>query len=287
MTTFHRSTYDTHGPFNIPMKDAQARALDAILKTIPDAQPKFIVTAKAPAELLPGERADISWISTEDIDRDNEIVIAKGMDDSHFKLNPIVTLQHCYALPPVGRSVWRKKASDGQLKGIKAKTQYPKRPSDWPGTWPPDAAFELIRSGLLVGKSIGFLPTKSHAPSDDEIKQNPALTSCRRIIDQWLLLEYACVYLPCQQNAVVEAVSKGVTIPDELLEVLNIPKELLTTNHQPLTTALGAGLPTSPIPFTTLDEIHRSIERQIAAIDFKTLAQHAIEDSLDRARGRV
>jgi hypothetical protein len=68
-----------------------------------------------------------------------------------------------------------------------------------------------------MGKSIGFLPTKSHAPTDDEIKKNADLQDVRRIIDEWLLLEYACVYIPCQQNAVVEAVSKGVRIPDDFI----------------------------------------------------------------------
>src|SRR5271166_4976496 len=65
-------------------------------------EPKFVTLEKAPSELLLGERADVSWISTEDPDRDREVVIARGMDDSHFRLNPIVTLQHCYSLPPVG-----------------------------------------------------------------------------------------------------------------------------------------------------------------------------------------
>jgi hypothetical protein len=126
---FLKPHYDTEGPFGLPMKDAQAQALEAIIKTLPQpAEPKFVMLDKAPSELLPGERADVSWISTEDVDRDQEIVVAKGMDDSHFKLNPIVTLQHCYSLPPVGKSVWRKRYKDGDMVGVKAKTQYPKRP---------------------------------------------------------------------------------------------------------------------------------------------------------------
>jgi len=129
---FLKPHYDTEGPFGLPMKDAQAQALEAIIKTLPQpVEPKFVTLDKAPSELLPGERADVSWISTEDVDRDQEIVVAKGMDDTHFKLNPIVTLQHCYSLPPVGKSVWRKRYKDGDMVGIKAKTQYPKRPDSW------------------------------------------------------------------------------------------------------------------------------------------------------------
>ena len=83
----------------------------------------------------------MSWITTEDPDRSSEVVIAKGMNDSQFQLNPIVTLQHAYYLPPVGKSLWRKKAKDGDRVGIKAKTQYPQKPDSWPDDdWPPDCA---------------------------------------------------------------------------------------------------------------------------------------------------
>jgi hypothetical protein len=271
---FLKPHYDTEGPFGLPMKDTQAQAFEAIIKTLPEpAEPKFVTLDKAPSELSPGERADVSWICTEDIDRDQEIVVAKGMNDFHFKLNPIVTLQHCYSLSPVGKSVWRKRINDGELTGIKAKTQYPKRPDNWKETdWPPDTTFSLIQAGLLLGKSIGFLPTKAHAPTDDEIKKNAELQSVRRIIDEWLLLEYACVYLPCQQNAVVEEVSKGVRIPDGILELFKIPKA-------------WTELPV--LPFTTEAEVLKSIDRQINAIDFHHLAHQAVEDGIDRARGRV
>jgi hypothetical protein len=63
----------------------------------------------------------VSWITTEEIDRENKIVVARCMNDSHFKLNPIMTLQHCYWQPPVGKSLRRQQAMDGPLVGIKAR----------------------------------------------------------------------------------------------------------------------------------------------------------------------
>ena len=43
------------------------------------------------------------------------------------------------------------------------------------------------------------------------------------VIDEWLLLEYACVFLPANQDALVEAVSKGaVDIPSDLLDALGL-----------------------------------------------------------------
>jgi hypothetical protein len=54
-----------------------------------------------------GERSDVSWISVETPDRQKEVVIAKGMNDSQFAVNPLVTLEHNYQLPPVVCAVHR------------------------------------------------------------------------------------------------------------------------------------------------------------------------------------
>src|SRR5437588_391385 len=131
---FSRTHYDTEGPLGLPMKDAQARLLESVLKALPaeDRELCRLVTTKAPTEVLDGERADVSWISTEEIDREQEIVVARGMNDGQFKLNPIVTLQHCYGQPPVGKSLWRKRAKDGALVGIKAKTVTMGLSLNWP-----------------------------------------------------------------------------------------------------------------------------------------------------------
>src|SRR6516165_12305821 len=106
----------TEGPLGFPMTDRQCFTLAALLKNLPR-EPQYayrkMVVEKATSELLPGERTDVSWITSEEPDRANEVVLARGMDDSQFKLNPIVTLQHVYTLPPVGKSLWRKVVKGG------------------------------------------------------------------------------------------------------------------------------------------------------------------------------
>jgi hypothetical protein len=57
-------------------------------------------------------------------------------------------------------------------------------------------------------------------------------------------------------------------IPSRLVDLFGIPKDLLT-----------------PIPFTALAEIEQSISRKVAAFDFASLAQKAIADGIDRAKG--
>jgi hypothetical protein len=269
---------NAEGPLGIPCTDRQAQALDKLLQNLPREEiygPGKAVVAQAPTELLAGERADVSWISTEDADRQHDIILARGMNDEHFKLNPVVTMQHSYWLPPVGRSLWRKRVKDGPRQGIKAKTLYPPRPAAWPaGDWPPDVAFALVQAGLLCGKSIGFLPTKVRQPTDDEIAGNPLLKNVRRIVEEWVLLEYACVYLPAQQNAVVESVSKGLAIPEDFRRAMGLGE-------------LPSLATKTTIPFTPWEEIEQAIQRRIEALDFGRIAEQAVQAACDRARGRV
>ncbi len=264
------------GPLGFPMQDRQATVVDTLLKSLPKAKEfeyrRLSGEKLAATETSPGERSDVSWITTESPDRQNEVVIAKGMNDSQFALNPIVTLNHCYHMPPVGKSLWRKRAKDGSLVGIKAKTQYPPAPANWPEgeEWPPDCAFSLVQAELLRGKSIGFLPTAVHVPTDKERRgegekgRGGDWSKVNLVIDEWILLEYACVFLPAQQNAVVENVSK--------------------------TFAKALGIEEAPGPegrlaFTALSELEKSIARQIT--DWKPDIHQAIQDALDRHRGRV
>ncbi len=275
------------GPLGFPMQDRQAFALESILKALPKEDAyryRKAVQARGPSETLPGERSDVSWISTEDPDRTGEVVLARGMNDSQFKLNPIVTMQHAYSLPPVGRSLWRKVVKDGALLGIKAKTQYPARPAAWEGPWPADAAFALVQADLLRGKSIGFLPTRVHVPGDKEISQNN-WHNVGLVIDEWLLLEYACTFLPAQQNAVVEAVSKSaLDLPDEFLPLLGLDRRLF---QAPPKEGEPPAKPLPEIPFTPLAEIERALARRLGPWCSLEQIQRRVQDQLDRARGRV
>src|SRR5262245_4456799 len=99
--------------------------------------------------------------------------------------------------PPAGRSVWRRKVKDGDVRGIKAKTLYPTRPDAFPddSTWLPDEVFPLIQAGLLNGKSIGFIPTQARYPTDREAERG-----VRRVVEQWVLLEYACSSSPASNR---------------------------------------------------------------------------------------
>ena len=130
----------------------------------------------------------------------------------------------------------------------------------------------------MQGKSIGFLPLKVHVPDDKEVQKNHWGDRVGLVIDEWLLLEYACVFLPANQDALVESVSKGaLDLTPDLLRALGIDPQILPA-------------PTPPgriVSFTPLAEVRRAVEAGLAAIDFPALAEKVVKEVLKRAKGRV
>jgi hypothetical protein len=265
--------FDTEGPFGLPMKDKQAKVLEARLQALPkdDAYGlRRCAIERGVTEVLPESRGEVSWITAETPDRAGDVVIAAGMDESHYRLNPIVTLNHCYDQPPVGRSLWRRRVREGTLAGVKAKTVYPPRPGQWTGAWPPDQAWELLRTGLLLGKSIGFFPLKLRPPTDGEIARNPAYKNVRHVIEEWLLAEYACCALPMQPHAVVEEICKSA-------EAVQLP-----ASDSAVSLASAA-----PLKFTTISEIAKSLPARLLGENLEQSVEKALRRSLEKARGRV
>src|SRR5882724_3147883 len=114
----------TQGPFGIPMTDEQAFKLQTILKSLPRDDAFAFRRLAAPnglSQFQVEERTDVSWITVEAPDLAGDLVLAGGMDDSHFALNPIVTLNHRYDQPPVGRSLWRRGLTSATRTGVQAK----------------------------------------------------------------------------------------------------------------------------------------------------------------------
>src|ERR1019366_2467985 len=62
------NSYGPQGPLGFPLTEKQTRNLDTLLKALPKSKEfecQKTVFLKAPTELNPGERSDVSWISTE------------------------------------------------------------------------------------------------------------------------------------------------------------------------------------------------------------------------------
>lgn len=202
---------DCTGPLDFPMKSADAKELETILDT-GEYSPikKFHNGFEA---FLPGENADVSVISVEEVDRDGEVVLADGLDFSQFQKNPVVTYNHNYTIPPVGKSLWQKRVSNLW----KAKTQYARRPENHPkdAEWFPDTIFHMVKDGMMSGKSIGGLKKTREATNDERVKY----PGVKRIVEKALLFEYAVVPIGCCPSAITEAISKSLLkLPEEILK---------------------------------------------------------------------
>lgn len=180
-----------------------ARTIDAALKTLPkDAAFQYRRKAATDTEVQPGQRTDVSTITTAHIDRDQESVLPAGFVLDEYRANPIVLFGHDQDRP-VGRCLWIK-SSD---KGLVAKTQYPDRPDKFVGDWLPDFVFSMVQAEVLKGKSVGFLPLDIRDPTAEELAAAPDL---QRVITRALLVEYSVVSIPSNPEALVEAVGKGL-----------------------------------------------------------------------------
>jgi hypothetical protein len=205
------------GPMGFPQKSEVARQLEAMLKQAEKEGMSYkrqFVT-RLPLTVEDGERADISTISSIDVDRDGEVVLASGAELKQFQANPVVTFGHDYSIPPVGRAQWIKfEPTQATATSIKAKTEYaPEGLYDLA-----DVTWGLVKAGFLVGKSVGFLPTELSPPTTKEIDASEGRwAKVSRVIRKWTMYEYSVATVPSNPSSLVEAVAKGQLILPEYM----------------------------------------------------------------------
>jgi len=185
---------------------------------------KNYVTIDKGSDFKEGERAEITYVSTHDLDRDGEMLLPSGCDLKEFRKAPQVLWGHDYRLPPIGSDQWIK-ADD---RGIIAKTIYAE-------TDRAEEIWQLVKAGHLKTSSVGFIPLKWVNKNEEGWK---ALVSklakagimvneekTKRIYTKWKLLEHSKVSVPANINALTTSVAKGLLeISDETLKELGIEK---------------------------------------------------------------
>lgn len=168
---------------------------------------KFYSSEKS--ENVEAERAIVSYISTADIDRDNEILMPKGISTAHYeKSGKPVFWGHQYGEPKdvIGQCLWVKPDASGN--SIVAKTAFRKNEFA-------DEVYQLYTDDLagqgpiLRGWSVGFIPLEW---DEGDTKAGGA----RRTYTKWELLEYSAVSIPCNPNAQTILGVKGIKLSDRL-----------------------------------------------------------------------
>lgn len=198
-----------HAATGFHLPEAIARKIDELSRGLPrDFAYRRLARKSDEFTLEPGERTDFSFITTDSLDRDGEVVLPSGGDWSTY--NRVVTFAHRYDQLPVGSNWWIRPRGNGLI----AKTHYPERPRDWAAApWLPSAVLHLMQQPVptCTGKSIGFLPLNVRGPTPEEVAKRPELRGAK-VIDRWVGVEYAVVPVPCNPDAEMQAVAKGLEL---------------------------------------------------------------------------
>lgn len=287
MPTYLKEYGNATGPFGFPMKEADARELDTFLQEhSKDSALSYKQRIKSDGfeYFIEGEKADVSKVTDSSIDKSGEVVDAKGIDWSIFQKNPVVTLQHNYWLPPLGKSVWQKRVGDHW----KAKSLFADKPSDYPieKEWAGDTIWHLIKSGFLKGKSIGFMPQKWHEPTKKDIEKDYNLKTAELIFDEVKVFEYAVCTIGCNDNAVVEDVAKSMGhIPVELENFFPELQKFIKTKTPP--EPEKKDLPPTGFKALTIDQYKSAVKSELTNSLSELVNGKSVLDIIDRMKGKV
>lgn len=172
---------------------------------------------KAKAEEM-GERTVRFKISSEVVDRDGDILIAKGCDFTNFAKNPQFLAFHNYHEYPLGiPKNWgiegdavycdvyfpklEELATDAEQASEKAKLV--------------DFTYHCYKTGMLNAVSVGFIP-KDASPLEEGGME----------ITEWELLEFSAVSVPANQDALAQAVKSFGINENDLVDPIERIKSL-------------------------------------------------------------
>lgn len=165
-----------------------------------------------------GERTVRFKISSEVVDRDGDILIAKGCDFTNFAKNPQFLAFHNYREYPLGiPKNWgvegdavycdvyfptlKELSTDEEQASEKAKLV--------------DFTYHCYKTGMLNAVSVGFIP-KDASPLKDGGRE----------ITEWELLEFSAVSVPANQDALAQAVKSFGINENDLVDPIERIKSL-------------------------------------------------------------
>lgn len=216
--------------------------IDGILKAMPeygelltkhyDDEADFIRKSSASDIIdMPGDRVIISKITTNGIDRDNDVILPQGVDWEDYSKNRVVLWSHDYGgslfggaqyVLPHARNMWLKQFPSRNPKEIRAGTQYATKEMNEFG----DQVYQYRLAKWPLGYSIGFIPLQTIYSDDEEWGKTltawkrriaedtevdiEAIKEPERFFVRVALLEYSDVKIPANPDAVQLMISKGI-----------------------------------------------------------------------------
>lgn len=143
--------------------------------------------------------------SSEAVDRDGDIMLAKGWDLKGYKKNPVFLWAHDYRQPPIGKTtkVYRQQ---GQLR-------FQVEFADKDTYEFADTIYKLYKGGFLHATSVGFIPKETKRLEEKDERRE---MGARQVISKQELLELSAVPVPSNPEALVSARDAGVITTKEL-----------------------------------------------------------------------
>jgi len=176
----------------------------------------------------------VAKISTNSIDRDGEVLIPQGMIATDYQKNPVLFWNHDYATP-IGNVKDIRRDEDA----IYGTLSFAKRTEGVSGEFFPEVAESLVRQGGVKGISVGFVPAGGgvrNANGKDREQFGPEV---KRVYNRWKLLEVSVAPLPANQDALVEAVGKGIVTAAQVKSMFGVHLE---EEHEPTPERVVVGL---------------------------------------------
>ena len=225
-------------------------------------------------EVVESERAIISRITTDAVDRDEDVIVTSGIALDQYRKNPVVLWAHDYRQPPIARNQWIK-GGDGELI---AKTEFAE--TDFA-----DEIYGLYKAGFLNAWSIGGRGMQFRKATEADFAQREDWRGMSGLLfEKFELWEYSACPVPSNPNALDLQFSK-YAVSETLQKVIraSAPVEVKEVEKQdePETEPEKPELQKAKIIRPTMTEA--DIERIAKRIDLDAIVKRVI----DRRCGRL
>lgn len=172
----------------------------------------YIDTDLKSIDAIEGKRSVAGYLSTITPDADKEVLIPSGAKIGRFLKNPLMLFGHRWHEPPIGK--WPKMHIDNQrIAAAGFLADPPEGRED--KSWFPWDIHALVKQDILKGISVGFGHSWDRKvngpPTREELEAHPDWDGkVETVIRDWELYEASIVPLPCNEDALVVAVGKGL-----------------------------------------------------------------------------
>lgn len=205
-------------------------------------------------------------ITTSALDRDNEVLLPMGMRRGNFDNNPVVFWNHDYDTP-IGKAVKLNQDNNSWS----ATAELVPRPKSHRGEWFPDTVHQWMKHGAANGVSVGFIPIETRRPSSRDKEKFG--DDVEMVHSKWDLLEFSVTPIPCNQEALINTVSKGYMTKDQAKKIYNYEaperkRSVLLLREYPLTQEKPKVESRKPRK-NLVDIIERTVAKKMGRIYFK------------------